>query len=226
MTNRPMANQADQAAARRRMVLLQLRERGIHDPHVLRIMEALPRHLFVDPAFEAKAYSDSALPIGSSQTISQPYMVGLMTQALELAGDEKVLEIGTGSGYQTAILAELSDRVFTIERIASVGLEARERLTTMGYTNIVFRIADGSVGWREMAPFDRVLIAAGAPRIPHFLEEQLRVGGIAVMPIGVGENQMLVKAVRTEGGWTRRELCGCAFVPLIGKDAWERRESR
>jgi len=226
MTDKPMTNQADQAAARRRMVQLQLRERGIHDPHVLRIMAALPRHLFVDPAFEAKAYSDSALPIGSSQTISQPYMVGLMTQALELAGDEKVLEIGTGSGYQTAVLAELCDRVFTIERIASVGLEARERLTTMGYTNIVFRIADGSVGWREMAPFDRVLIAAGAPRIPHFLEEQLRIGGIAVMPIGVGENQMLVKAVRTEGGWTRRELCGCAFVPLIGKDAWERRESR
>ena len=226
MTNRPTTNQGDQAAARRRMVQLQLRERGIHDPHVLRIMEALPRHLFVDPAFEAKAYSDSALPIGSSQTISQPYMVGLMTQALELAGDEKVLEIGTGSGYQTAILGELSDRVFTIERIASVGLEARDRLTRMGYTNIVFRIADGSVGWREMAPFDRVLIAAGAPRIPHFLEEQLRIGGIAVMPIGVGENQMLVKAVRTEGGWTRRELCGCAFVPLIGKDAWERRESR
>jgi protein-L-isoaspartate(D-aspartate) O-methyltransferase len=219
-------NPDEQGAARRRMVQVQLRERGIHDPHVLRIMEAMPRHLFVDEALEAKAYSDSALPIGASQTISQPYMVALMTQALELTGEEKVLEIGTGSGYQTAILAELSDRVFTIERIASVGIAARERLIRMGYTNVVFRVADGSVGWREMAPFDRVLIAAGAPRMPAFLDEQLKVGGIAVMPIGMGENQMLVKAVRTEEGWQRRELCGCAFVPLIGKDAWEKRESR
>jgi protein-L-isoaspartate(D-aspartate) O-methyltransferase len=216
----------EQAVARRRMVQVQLRERGIHDPHVLRIMEALPRHLFVDEALGAKAYSDSALPIGSSQTISQPYMVALMTQALELTGAEKVLEIGTGSGYQTAILAELADRVFTIERIPAVGVAARDRLVRMGYTNIVFRIADGSVGWREMAPFDRVLIAAGAPRMPQFLSEQLQAGGIAVMPIGVGENQMLVKAIRTESGWQRRELCGCAFVPLIGRDAWERRESR
>lgn len=216
----------EQAVARRRMVQVQLRERGIHDPHVLRIMEVLPRHLFVDGALGAKAYSDSALPIGSSQTISQPYMVALMTQALELTGTEKVLEIGTGSGYQTAILAELADRVFTIERIPAVGVAARDRLVRMGYTNIVFRIADGSVGWREMAPFDRVLIAAGAPRMPQFLSDQLQVGGIAVMPIGVGENQMLVKAIRTEDGWQRRELCGCAFVPLIGRDAWERRESR
>jgi protein-L-isoaspartate(D-aspartate) O-methyltransferase len=219
-------NPDEQGAARRRMVQVQLRERGIHDLHVLRIMEAMPRHLFVDEALSAKAYSDSALPIGASQTISQPYMVALMTQALELNGEEKVLEIGTGSGYQTAILAELADRVFTVERIASVGEAARDRLTRMGYTNVVFRIADGSVGWREMAPFDRVLIAAGAPRMPVFLDEQLRVGGIAVMPIGTGENQMLVKAVRTEDGCQRRELCGCAFVPLIGKDAWEKRESR
>ncbi len=219
-------NPDEQGAARRRMVQVQLRERGIHDPHVLRIMEAMPRHLFVDEALSAKAYSDSALPIGASQTISQPYMVALMTQSLELTGEEKVLEVGTGSGYQTAILAELADRVFTIERIPSVGEAARDRLTRMGYKNVVFRIADGSVGWREMAPFDRVLIAAGAPRMPAFLDEQLRVGGIAVMPIGTGENQMLVKAVRTEYGWQRRELCGCAFVPLIGKDAWEKRESR
>jgi protein-L-isoaspartate(D-aspartate) O-methyltransferase len=215
----------EQGAARRRMVQVQLRERGIHDPHVLRIMEAMPRHLFVDEALEAKAYSDSALPIGASQTISQPYMVALMTQALELTGEEKILEIGTGSGYQTAILAELSDRVFTVERLAAVGESARDRLTRMGYSNVVFRVADGSVGWREMAPFDRVLIAAGAPRTPAFLGEQLRVGGIVVMPVGKGENQMLVKAVRTETGWQERELCGCAFVPLIGKDAWERRES-
>src|SRR5512134_589453 len=154
----------EQSAARRRMVQSQLRERGIHDPHVLRIMEALPRHLFVDEALEAKAYSDSALPIGSAQTISQPYMVALMTQALDLTGEEKVLEIGTGSGYQSAILAELADRVFTIERIPSIAAAAKERLTAMGYSNIVFRCADGTLGWREMAPFDRVLVTAGAPK--------------------------------------------------------------
>src|SRR5258705_4268622 len=164
-------NPDEQGAARRRMVQLQLRARGIHDPHVLRIMEAMPRPLFVDEALSAKAYSDSALPIGGSQTISQPYIVALMTQALELAGEEKVLEIGTGSGYQTAILAELADRVFTVERIASVGDAARDRLTRMGYTNVVFRIADGSVGWREMAPFDRVLIAAGAAPMPPMLDQ-------------------------------------------------------
>ena len=219
-------NPNEMGVARRRMVQAQLRDRGIRDLHVLRIMEAIPRHLFVDEVLEAKAYSDSALPIGASQTISQPYMVALMTQALDLTGEEKVLEIGTGSGYQTAILAELADRVFTIERIPEIGIAARDRLARMGYQNIVFRIADGSVGWREMAPFDRVLIAAGAPHVPAFLSEQLRLGGIAVLPIGIGENQTLVQAVRTERGWTQKNLCACAFVPLIGKDAWERRESR
>src|SRR6185295_3185688 len=153
------------------MVEEQLRRRGIHDPRVLSIMAAVPRHLFVDPTFLGRAYSDHALPIGEEQTISQPYMVALMTQALDLTGDEKVLEIGTGSGYQTAILAELAGTVFTIERIPSVAAKAKERLDTMGYTNIIFRCADGSLGWKEMAPYDRILIAAGAPQIPAFLEE-------------------------------------------------------
>src|SRR5262245_37981274 len=154
---------SDLSVARRRMVEQQLRARGIHDPHVLRIMAAIPRHLFVDEALTARAYSDHALPIGEEQTISQPYMVALMTQALELKGDEKVLEIGTGSGYQTAILAELADRVFTVERIPTIATLARERLTSMGYSNIVFRCADGTLGWRDMAPYDRILITAGAP---------------------------------------------------------------
>lgn len=219
-------NRDDLAVARRRMVERQLRERGIHDPHVLRIMEAIPRHLFVDDALDATAYGDSALPIGESQTISQPYMVALMTQALDLSGAEKVLEIGTGSGYQTAILAELADRVFTVERIASIGTAARERLLAMGYSNVVFRIADGSVGWRELGPFDRILVAAGAPRVPQFVVDQLRPGGIAVVPIGAGRRQRLVKATRTETGVESRHLCECAFVPLIGKDGWARRESR
>ena len=166
------------------MVEEQLKARGIHDPHVLRIMEAMPRHLFVDETLAAGAYSDHALPIGDEQTISQPYMVALMTQALDLHGDEKVLEIGTGSGYQTAILAELADRVFTVERIPGIAAKARERLEGMGYKNIVFRCADGSLGWKEMAPFDRILVAAGAPKVPAFLEDQLRLGGIAVAPVG------------------------------------------
>ncbi|HET9250957.1 MAG TPA: protein-L-isoaspartate(D-aspartate) O-methyltransferase [Candidatus Eisenbacteria bacterium] len=210
----------DLAVARRRMVEQQLRARGIHDRHVLRIMEAIPRHLFVNDALVARAYSDHALPIGEDQTISQPYMVALMTQALDLTGEEKVLEIGTGSGYQTAILAELADRVFTIERIPTIAEEAKQRLTTMGYSNIVFRCADGTLGWREMAPFDRVLVTAGAPHVPAFLEEQLVSGGIAVVPVGVRENQSLVKLTRTPEGLSQRILCGCTFVPLIGREGW------
>ena len=210
----------DLAVARRRMVEQQLRPRGIHDRHVLRIMEAMPRHLFVDDTLIARAYSDHALPIGEDQTISQPYMVALMTQALDLTGEEKVLEIGTGSGYQTAILAELADRVFTIDRIPSIAAEAQERLAAMGYSNIVVRCADGTLGWREMAPFDRVLVTAGAPRIPSFLEEQLVTGGIAVVPVGVRENQSLVKLTRTSDGLKQRILCGCTFVPLIGREGW------
>ena len=210
----------DLAVARRRMVEQQLRARGIHDRHVLRIMEAIPRHLFVNDALVARAYSDHALPIGDDQTISQPYMVALMTQALDLTGGEKVLEIGTGSGYQTAILAELADRVFTIERIPAIAATANERLTTLGYSNIVFRCGDGTLGWREMAPFDRVLVTAGAPRIPAFLAEQLALGGVAVVPVGVRENQALVKLTRQSEGLTQQILCGCTFVPLIGREGW------
>ncbi len=210
----------DLAIARRRMVEEQLRARGIHDLHVLRIMEAMPRHLFVDEMLTARAYSDHALPIGDEQTISQPYMVALMTQALDLTGEEKVLEMGTGSGYQTAILAELADRVFTVERIPTVAAKARERLEGMGYTNIVFRCADGSLGWKEMAPYDRILVTAGAPKTPAFLEEQLRMGGIAVAPVGESESQSLVKFTRTAHGLDERVLCGCTFVPLIGREGW------
>jgi protein-L-isoaspartate(D-aspartate) O-methyltransferase len=202
------------------MVEEQLRPRGIHDQHVLRIMAAVPRHLFVDPTFAGRAYSDHALPIGQDQTISQPYIVALMTQTLDLTGDEKVLEVGTGSGYQTAILAELADRVFTIERIPGIGLKAKERLTAMGYSNIVFRISDGTVGWREMAPFDRVIVTAGAPKIPAFLEEQLRIGGSCVVPVGEPSNQNLVRVVRTEEGLKEEVLCSCTFVPLIGREGW------
>ena len=206
------------------MVEEQLKARGIHDAHVLRIMAALPRHLFVDPALDARAYSDHALPIGEEQTISQPFMVALMTQALDLTGDEKVLEIGTGSGYQTAVLAELADRVFTIERIASIAAAARERLVEMGYNNIVFRCADGSLGWKEMGPFDRILITAGAPRVPLFVGEQLREGGVAVLPVGSDQEQALVRIVKTSKGLEKKVLTGCTFVPLIGRGGWTTKE--
>jgi protein-L-isoaspartate(D-aspartate) O-methyltransferase len=147
-------------------------------------------------------------------------MVALMTQALDLTGEEKVLEIGTGSGYQTAILAELAERVFTIERIPAVAARAKVKLEGMGYTNIVFRCADGSLGWREQAPFDRILVTAGAPKMPAFFEEQLRVGGIAVAPVGDSESQSLMKFTRTSLGMEERVLCGCTFVPLIGREGW------
>ena len=203
----------------------QLRSRGITDSRVLRLMAAVPRHLFIDPTFANRAYSDHALPIGQDQTISQPYMVALMTQALRLEGDEKVLEIGTGSGYQTAILAELSDRVFTIERIGAIAAAARERLTAMGYSNIIFRAADGSVGWREMSPFDRVIVTAGSPKIPSFLEEQLRVGGLCVVPVGDSTNQNLVRITRADEGLREEVLCSCTFVPLIGREGWSAGEA-
>lgn len=207
------------------MVEDQLRARGIHDAHVLRIMAALPRHLFVDEALEARAYGDHALPIGEDQTISQPFMVALMTQALDLTGDEKVLEIGTGSGYQTAVLAELADRVFTIERIPSIAEAARERLTGLGYHNIVFRRADGSLGWKEMGPFDRILVTAGAPRVPAFVGDQLREGGIAVLPVGNDQEQALVKLTKTGKGIEKKVLTGCTFVPLIGRGGWKAKEA-
>jgi protein-L-isoaspartate(D-aspartate) O-methyltransferase len=219
-------NRDDQAVSRRRMVEEQLKARGIHDAHVLRIMAAMPRHLFIDPALDARAYSDHALPIGEEQTISQPFMVALMTQALDLTGDEKILEIGTGSGYQTAILAELGDRVFTIERIPSIATSARERLSGMGYHNIVFRAADGSLGWKEMGPFDRIVITAGAPRIPAFVAEQLREGGIAVLPVGTDQEQALVKLVKSSKGLERSVLSGCTFVPLIGRGGWAAQEKQ
>ena len=202
------------------MVEEQLRNRGIHDPRVLRIMAAVPRHLFLDSTFSSRAYSDHALPIGQDQTISQPYMVALMTQTLGLEGDEKVLEIGTGSGYQTAMLAELADRVFTIERIPEIGIAARERLTGMGYSNVIFRIGDGTMGWREMSPFDRVIVTAGAPHVPSFLEAQLKVGGWGIVPVGDSASQSLVRVTRTDAGLSEDVLCSCTFVPLIGREGW------
>lgn len=207
-----------------RMINTQLVARGISDERVVKAMATVPRHLFVDEGLQGQAYSDSPLPIGSRQTISQPYIVALMTEALALQGTEKVLEIGTGCGYQTAVLAELAERVLSIERIASLAFRAQRTLDALHYYNILFRVGDGTYGWSEEAPFDAILTTAGAPTIPETLTGQLSVGGKLIIPVGGRSAQTLVKVTRLseEAGDIRTEdLCACRFVALIGEHGWK-----
>jgi protein-L-isoaspartate(D-aspartate) O-methyltransferase len=207
---------------REEMVHLQLEARGIRDPKVLDAMARVPRHRFVDAALRSRAYDDHALPIGAGQTISQPYMVALMTEALKLSGGEKILEIGTGSGYQTAVLAEFTPRLFSIERNAELARAAAARLKELGYGNVILKTGDGSLGWPEHAPFDRILVTAGAPDLPPPLFDQLTEGGILVIPIGDRESQRLEAVTRERGKALARRLVECAFVPLLGKEGWSR----
>ena len=210
----------DMEVARRRMVDEQLRGRGIKDERVLAAMGRVPRHVFVAEGLEAQAYSDRALPIDQGQTISQPYMVALMTESLELKGGEKVLDVGTGSGYQTALLAELSGRVFSVERLDKLAVKAKGVLDGLGYKNVVIMVGDGTLGWKQFAPFDRIIVSAGAPKVPPPLEEQLADGGLLVVPVGDSVSQELV-VVRKSGGKTRAvKSCPCTFVPLLGKEGW------
>jgi len=202
------------------MVSQQLVARGIRDRRVLDAMRKVRRHLFVGGEMSGLAYEDMALVIGSGQTISQPYMVAIMTQLLELKGDEKVLEIGTGSGYQTAILAELSREVYTIERFEGLLADAEQRLASLGYRNIRFRSGDGTLGWPEAAPFHRVLVTAGAPRVPEPLAEQLSEDGIIVVPVGSRASQQLVKSTKRKGAFQEEYHTPCVFVPLVGKHGW------
>ncbi|MCH7760137.1 protein-L-isoaspartate(D-aspartate) O-methyltransferase [candidate division TA06 bacterium] len=206
------------------MVEEQLISRGVKEPRVTKVMKRVPRHLFVEKALWERAYEDHPLPIGEEQTISQPFMVGTMTQALALQGKEKVLEIGTGSGYQTAILAELAEQVFTIERFESLSKKARENLHQLGYTNVVLRVGDGCLGWREFSPFDGILVTAGAPEVPKTLFEQMKEGGRMVIPIGGSKSQDLVLIRKKDKKMKRETLCGCVFVPLVGRGAWVTRE--
>ncbi len=211
------------ARLRKKMVDSQIRARGLRDERVLAAMEKIPRHLFVEPALVDQAYNDTPLPIGEGQTISQPYMVALMTEALALTGKEKVLEIGTGSGYQTAILAELAEQVFSIERIASLAAAARKILDQLGYYNVAIRVGDGSLGWREEAPFDAIIVTAGAPRIPRPLVEQLAIGGRLVVPVGGRFTQELYRVTRLSADPNDVEteaLGGCRFVDLVGEHGW------
>ena len=214
----------DFEALRKFMVQTQLIPRGIRDRRVLDAMQKVPRHLFVDEAMQFKAYDDMALSIGENQTISQPYMVAIMTELLELKGDEKVLEIGTGSGYQAAILAELAKEVFSVERIASLAGLAEERLHAIGYINIHIKIDDGTLGWLEESPFDRIIVTAGAPKVPEPLTGQLSENGILVAPVGDRFSQQLVKMQKIKGTIMEEFHTPCVFVPLIGKHGWEGRE--
>ncbi len=209
---------------RLRMVDSQLRSRGIRDARVLAAMEKIPRHFFVDEALQDQAYNDNPLPIEAGQTISQPYIVALMTEALALTGDEKVLEVGTGSGYQTAILAELAAQVLSIERIAVLASRARRLLDELQYFNVAIRVGDGTYGWREEAPFAAIVVTAGAPRIPKILVEQLAVGGRLVLPVGSRYSQELMKITRLSHDASdikQEALGGCRFVDLIGEYGWE-----
>ena len=202
------------------MVNTQLVPRGIKDERVLNAMRNVPRHLFVDESIQFKAYDDMALSIGEGQTISQPYMVAIMTELLELKGNEKVLEIGTGSGYQGAILAELSKEVYTIERVAELGFRAQERFHNLMYTNIHVKIGDGTLGWPEEAPFDRIMITAAAPKIPEVLMEQLSEKGIIIAPVGERFSQQLLKRTKSSGQYSDEYHTPCIFVPLIGEHGW------
>lgn len=204
------------------MVDTQLIPRGIKDRRVLDAMRMVPRHLFVDDSIQYRAYDDIALPIGEGQTISQPYMVAIMTELLQLKGDEKVLEIGTGSGYQAAVLAELSREVFTIERVAVLAKRAEERFQSLGYNNIYVTVGDGTLGWPEKSPFDRVVITAGSPRIPQPVLEQLSDEGIIVAPIGDYFSQQLTIIKKSKGTLSEQLHTPCMFVPLIGEYGWKK----
>lgn len=193
----------------------------IVDPRVLAVMNAVPRHLFVPVALRSQAYKDNALPIAGGQTISQPFIVARMTELLELRGSERVLEVGAGSGYQSAVLASLVRKVYAVERLESLGKGAQAVLRSIGINNVSLRIADGTNGWPVYAPFDAILVAAGGPDVPRPLTEQLEIGGRLVVPVGEKrESQQLVRVTRTSTGFTRENCGPCAFVPLIGEFGW------
>ena len=212
---------ANREAERIRMVETQLRNRGVHDERVLKAMQNVPRHLFLPEDKRPLAYTDGPVQIGHGQTLSQPYMVALMSQCLRLRGHEKVLEIGTGSGYQSAILLELADELYTIERIGALAEGAEGILRALGYSRFHLRIADGTAGWPESAPFDAIMVTAGAPHIPETLLAQLTEGGRLVIPVGSRFSQTLETCIKRGDGYTMEEATACVFVPLIGRHGWK-----
>jgi len=206
---------------REEMVRKQIEARGITDAKVLAAVQNVPRHLFVSEALQDQAYGDFPLPIGEQQTISQPYMVAEMTQALQVSEDDRVLEIGTGSGYQAAVLAEIVFRVYTVERIYTLFSRARKLFDALSYHNIVTRYSDGTLGWKDEGPFDAIIVTAGAPDIPYPLVSQLAQGGRMVIPVGDQHSQELVKLYKDEKGIHRTDLGGCRFVKLVGEHGWK-----
>jgi protein-L-isoaspartate(D-aspartate) O-methyltransferase len=203
------------------MVETQLIPRGIRNVRVLDAMRKVPRHLFVPEFIRHSAYDDMALPIGDDQTISQPYMVAVMTELLEMKGNEKVLEVGTGSGYQAAILAELAREVYTIERFSSLADEAKKRLTDIGYSNVYIMVGDGTKGLPDKSPFDRIIVTAAAPEIPGPLITQLADNGIIVAPVGERFSQILIRVKKQKGALVEEYHTPCVFVPLIGEYGWK-----
>jgi protein-L-isoaspartate(D-aspartate) O-methyltransferase len=214
------ANTPELETQRARMIRRQLSRRGIHDRRVLAAMSNVPREQFLDAADAHHAYEDRALAIDCEQTISQPYIVALMSQALELAGDEQVLEIGGGSGYQTAVLAQLARSVVSIERHAKLSAQAAERLLWLGYQNVKLIVGDGTLGWPEQAPYDCILVAAAGREVPSALWEQLREGGRLVMPVGEEAEQSLEVLRKVNGDASTESLTPCRFVPLVGEQGW------
>ena len=218
-------NQSGSPQRDRQLLVRQLAGRGITDLRVLEVIRRIPRHLFVaNPLWEA-AYADHPLPIDEGQTISQPFIVALMTQALNLQKTDRVLEIGTGSGYQTAILAELAGEVYTIERFSTLADRAQQLLDSAGYHHIFFRVGDGTLGWSEHAPFNKIIATAACPHIPPTLLDQLQEEGRLVIPVGNRQVQSLLLVHKSVNGPVRsEELCSCSFLPLIGKEGWPERE--
>lgn len=214
------ATEIDFMRLRERMVEYQLRRRGIRDERVLAAMSEMPRHEFVPHECLEEAYEDHPVPIGESQTISQPYMVAAMTEVMELEGHERVLEVGTGSGYQAAILARLARTLYTIEKNAALARSAEERLARLGFKNVISLVGDGTLGYAEAAPFDAILVTAGAPSIPQPLKDQLAEGGRLVIPVGEMHSQELFQVKRIGGQFLERGVNFCRFVPLIGRYGW------
>jgi protein-L-isoaspartate(D-aspartate) O-methyltransferase len=212
----PPATSGDPDRAREAMVAGQIEQRGVRDSRTLAAMRKVPRHLFVPPALAAEAYADHPLPIGHDQTISQPYIVAFMTEALGLRGGETVLEVGTGSGYQAAVLAEIAARVYTIEIVAPLAEEAGERLKRLGYRNVEVRAGDGYLGWPEKAPFDAIMVTAAAPRVPEPLKQQLKDGGRLVIPVG-DEYQELIVVTKKGAAYAEDRVLPVRFVPMTGK---------
>lgn len=207
-------------AQREAMVEHQIKRRGVNDPATLKAMLEVPRHLFVPPDLQKFAYEDSPLPIGQGQTISQPYIVALMTQAAELAPDAAVLEIGTGSGYAAAVLSRIVAKVYTIERLEPLALQAETQLKELGYDNVIVKAGDGTLGWPEAAPFDAIIVTAGAPVVPASFLSQLKEGGKVIIPVGDALSQQLLRLRKNKGQFQREMLEHVRFVPLIGEQGW------